>query len=690
MANVVPASSRDLSAILDSADQAVYEVTTTADGPAGSLPLTDEMLKDWPSGDLFGLSQNAGMGWTATEVARDPYLILSTQGGLRGADGRPIALGYHTGHWEIGILVQEAAEELRRLDVVPFAGMVSDPCDGRTQGTAGMMDSLPYRNDAAIVFRRLIRSLPRRKGVLGIATCDKGLPAMMMALAGSKHLAGVLVPGGVTLPPREGEDAGKIQSIGARYAHGELTLQDAAEAGCRACASPGGGCQFLGTAATSQVVAEALGMTLPHAALAPSGQPIWRDMARRSARALVALAARGGTLGDVLTRAAVRNAMVVHAAFGGSTNLLLHVPAIAYAAGLTRPTVDDWHEVNLKVPRLVSVLPNGPYYHPTVRAYLAGGVPEVMLHLRELNLLDQSVLTVAGEPLERVLAWWETSERRKRLRERLFEQDGVDPDGVIMSPRRARDQGLTSTVTFPRGNIAPYGSVIKSTAIDPSVVDEDGVYRKTGPARVFTRERDAIAAIKGHGDRPIRPGDVLVLMGRGPAGAGMEEIYQITAALRYLSFGKHVALLTDARFSGVSTGACIGHVSPEALAGGPIGKLRDGDSIRITIDRVNLEGSLDFVGTPGTELETHEGARVLAERSPHPMLSADPDLPDDTRLWAALQALGGGTWGGCVFDTDAIIAALSAQERSNQHRKPEVDQLHDREPIAARAEPLEA
>jgi xylonate dehydratase len=650
-----------LSGILNSPDPSVYEVTTKADGPAGSLPLTEEMLTDWPSGDLFGLSQNAGMGWTATEVARDPYLILSTQGGLRGPDGQPIALGYHTGHWEIGLLVKEAAEELRRLDVVPFAGMVSDPCDGRTQGTAGMMDSLPYRNDAAIVFRRLIRSLPRRKGVLGIATCDKGLPAMMMALAGSKHLAGVLVPGGVTLPPREGEDAGKIQSIGARYAHGELSLPEAAELGCRACASPGGGCQFLGTAATSQVVAEALGITLPHSALVPSGQPIWRDVALRSARALVALAAQGLTLADVLTDAAIRNAMVVHAAFGGSTNLLLHIPAIAFAAGLRRPTVDDWHDVNVKVPRLVSVLPNGPYYHPTVRAYLAGGVPEVMLHLRGLNLLDLSVRTVTAEPLERVLQWWETSDRRKRLRERLFDQDGVDPDDVIMSEERGKKLGLTSTVTFPRGNLAPVGSVIKSTAIDPSVVDADGVYRKTGPARVFTREHDAIAAIKGQGDRPIRPGDVLVLMGRGPAGAGMEEIFQITSALRYLSFGKHVAVLTDARFSGVSTGACIGHVSPEALAGGPIGKLRDGDLIRIIVDRIKLEGSLDLVGPDGVEFGPDQGTRVLAERSAHPQLSADPDLPDDTRLWAALQAVGGGTWGGCVYDTDSIVAALAAR-----------------------------
>jgi putative YjhG/YagF family dehydratase len=661
MSRVNDNSSRKLTSILDSPDPSVYEVTTKADGPAGSLPLTEEMLTDWPSGDLFGLSQNAGMGWTATEVARDPYLILSTQGGLRGPDGQPIALGYHTGHWEIGILVQETAEELRRLDVVPFAGMVSDPCDGRTQGTAGMMDSLPYRNDAAIVFRRLIRSLPRRKGVLGIATCDKGLPAMMMALAGSKQLAGVLVPGGVTLPPREGEDAGKIQSIGARFAHGELTLPEAAELGCRACASPGGGCQFLGTAATSQVVAEALGITLPHAALVPSGQPIWRDMARRSARALVALAAQGLTLADVLTDAAIRNAMVVHAAFGGSTNLLLHIPAIAFAAGLKRPTVDDWHEINVKVPRLVSVLPNGPFYHPTVRAYLAGGVPEVMLHLRELHLLDLSVRTVTAEPLERVLEWWEKSERRRHLRERLYEQDGVDPDDVIMSPKRAKEQGLTSTVTFPRGNLAPIGSVIKSTAIDPSVVDADGVYRKTGPARVFTRERDAIAAIKGQGKRPIRPGDILVLMGRGPAGAGMEEIFQITSALRYLSFGKHVAVLTDARFSGVSTGACIGHVSPEALAGGPIGRLRDGDLIRIIVDRIKLEGSLDLVGADGVEFGPDEGARILATRSAHPQLSADPDLPDDTRLWAALQAVGGGTWGGCVYDTDAIVAALAGK-----------------------------
>jgi dihydroxyacid dehydratase/phosphogluconate dehydratase len=299
-----------------------------------------------------------------------------------------------------------------------------------------------------------------------------------------------------------------------------------------------------------------------------------------------------------------------------------------------------------------------------VRAFLAGGVPEVMLHLRTFGLLDETVNTVAGITLGQVLDWWETSIRRKQLRDRLFDQDGVDPDNVIMSPDQAKANGLTSTVTFPKGNLAPEGSVIKSTAIDPTVVDPDGVYRKTGPARVFTREREAIAAIKGQGTRPLKPGDVLVLIGRGPMGAGMEEIFQITTALKHLSFGKHIAVLTDARFSGVSTGACIGHIGPEALAGGPIGRVRDGDLIRIVVDRIRLEGSVDLVGADGAEFGTEEGARVLERRTAHPNLGPDPDLPDDTKLWAALQSVGGGTWGGCVFDVEAIVEALTAARRN--------------------------
>jgi putative YjhG/YagF family dehydratase len=648
---------KSLDALVE-ADPALFDLTTSASGPAGRLPLTEELLLNAPSGDVFGLSMDAGMGWNPSELSRKEFLILSTQGGIRAPDGRPVALGYHTGHWEVGLLMKAAAEELHALGFVPFAGFCTDPCDGRTQGTAGMMDSLPYRNDAAQVFRRLIRSLPTRAGVLGVATCDKGLPAMMMALAAMHDLPCVLVPGGVTLPPVDGEDAGKIQSIGARFAHGEITLDQAAELGCRACASPGGGCQFLGTAATSQVVGEALGLSLPHSALAPSGQPLWLDLARRSARALARMSAQRLTTRDILSEASLRNAMTAHAAFGGSTNLLLHIPAIAFSAGLRRPTVDDWIEVNRKVPRLVDALPNGPVGHPTVRVFLAGGVPEVMLHLRRLGLLEESSLTVTGEPLGKVLTWWEHSRQRQALRALLKERDGVEPDEVIMSPERAHARGLTSTVTFPRGNLAPEGSVIKSTAIDPSVVGEDGVYRKVGPARVFTTERAAVAAIKGIGPKKVQPGDVLVLICRGPMGAGMEEIYQVTSALKHLRWGKHIAVLTDARFSGVSTGACIGHIGPEALAGGPIGKVRDGDRIEIVVDRQRLEGSVNLVGEGETDYGAEEGSRVLRNRATREDLASDERLPDDTRLWAALQSVSGGTWGGCVYDAEAIVRRL--------------------------------
>ncbi|MBI3838695.1 MAG: YjhG/YagF family D-xylonate dehydratase [Planctomycetia bacterium] len=655
---------REILKILDSADPRLYDVQTHARGPQGSLPISAEMLRDWPSGDLFGLTQNAGMGWEPRDMVGPQFLLLSTQGGIRADDGTPIALGYHTGHWEVGLLVQEAARVLKQAGAVPFAAYCSDPCDGRTQGTVGMFDSLPYRNDAAIIFRRLIRSLPTRRGVLGVATCDKGLPAMMLALAGNLDLPCVLVPGGVSLPPTTGEDAGKVQTIGARYAHGELSLEDAAALSCRACASPGGGCQFLGTAATAQVVGEALGLSLPHSALAPSGQPIWLDMARRSAKALLSLHESKINLRDILTDASIRNAMIVHAACGGSTNLLLHIPAIAHEARLRLPTLEDWRKINALVPRFVDALPNGPVGHPTVRVFLAGGVPEIMLHLRTLGLLDLEVLTVSGCKLGEVLDWWERSPRRAALREALSTRDGVDPDDVIMSPERAESRGLTRTVCFPRGNLAPDGSVIKSTAIDARVVDADGVYRKTGPARVFTRERDAVAALKAQGNRTIKAGDIIVLIARGPLGSGMEETYQVTSALKFLEWGREVAVITDARFSGVSTGACIGHVGPEALAGGPIGKVLEGDRIRIIVDRNRLVGSIDLVGDANRDFGAEEGTRVLAARAPRGDLKPDAKLPDDTRLWAALQRASGGTWAGCVYDVERIIRVLEAGEKA--------------------------
>jgi dihydroxyacid dehydratase/phosphogluconate dehydratase len=277
-----------------------------------------------------------------------------------------------------------------------------------------------------------------------------------------------------------------------------------------------------------------------------------------------------------------------------------------------------------------------------------------MLHLRRAGMLELNARTASGMTLGDVLDWWEQSERRARLRAVLKERDGIDPDEVIMTPDQAARRGMTSTVCFPGGNLAPGGSVIKSTALDPSVVDADGIYRKTGPAKVFTTERAAITAVK---DGTIKPGDIMVLCARGPMGSGMEEVYQLTAALRHLSFGKHVALLTDARFSGISAGACIGHVTPEALAGGPIGKVRDGDTVRIVIDRKKLEGTVDLLGPGGT---VESGTSLLEQRGPREDLQPDPELPDDTRLWAALQDVSGGSWGGSVFDVEAIVSALEA------------------------------
>lgn len=629
-------------------------------GPQGRLPLTADALREEPSGNLFGMTQNVAMGWHPEEVGRDHYCIVSTQGGLRAEDGSPLALGYHTGHWEVPLLVKQAAATLRAHNSIPFAVYCSDPCDGRSQGTAGMFDSLPYRNDAAMTMRRLIRSLPTRQGVIGIGTCDKGLPAIMMALAGTADLPGIVVPGGVTLPDPDAEDTAIVQTIGARFAHGLITLDYAAEMGCRACGSAGGGCQFLGTAATSQVIAEALGMALPHSALAPSGEPVWLDIAHRSALALLHLKAARIRLRDILTQHALENAMLVHAAFGGSTNLLLHLPAIAHAAGLSLPTVADWQAVNRSVPRLVDALPNGPRNHPTVQVFFAGAVPEVMLHLRAMGLLHLDVLTVSGQTLSENLDWWTQSPRRRLCRERLASEAQVDPDDVIMSAERARANGLTSTMIFPVGNIAPEGSVVKATAIDPSVIGPDNTYRKRGTVRVFTSEKDAVAAVKGLTDAPVEPGHIIVLIGIGPLGTGMEETYQLTSALKYIAWGKHVPIITDGRFSGVSTGACIGHVGPEALADGPIGRLRDGDEIDIVIDRNTLEGHINLVAADGRELAPSEAARVLSERPPHPDLRVHAKLPDDTRLWAALQRASGGVWNGCVYDVDRIVAVIEA------------------------------
>jgi xylonate dehydratase len=605
-------------------------------GPEGSLDYTEEDLLNRPSGDLFGVSQNAGMSGKGDGATDPNMVIMSTLGGWPGA-----ALGAHTGHNELYKLVEIAAREFSRLGQLPFALHTSDTCDGRTQGTIWANISLASRN---VIYKSLatqLRGIPCAEGVLGIATCDKGLPAMTMLIASLRqfpgNLPGIIVPGGVTLPPEEGEDAGTIQSLGARFAKGLVNLEQAQDLGCKACATPGGGCQFFGTAATAQAVAEAMGLALPHSALAPSGFDIWTDLARDSARAIVEMRQNGVGVKDILTEASIRNAMVIHAAMGGSTNLLLHIPAIAHAAGLPRPTREDFQEINLKAPRIVDCLPTG--VHPTVRVFMAGGVPEVMLHLAELGLLELDAKTVTGKSVGENLDAWRTSDRRRVLRERLLAEDGVDPDDVILPPSKARQMGFTSTVAYPTGNIAPEGSVVKATSIHPRLLDADGVYHKVAPCRTFTSESKAIQAVK-YGT--IQPGEVIVIMCRGPLAAGMPETYEVTAAIKGVPELSDCALITDARFSGVTTGPCFGHVSPEALAvGAPLGKLLDGDMIEIKLDTKTMICSINALVD-------------LDSRPTRTDLERDPNLPDFIRQWALVQNLSGGVWGGCVEDINLL------------------------------------
>ncbi len=319
--------------------------------------------------------------------------------------------------------------------------------------------------------------------------------------------------------------------------------------------------------------------------------------------------------------------MVVKAAFGGSTNLLDSSPGHCTRSGLAGdPRSQTGSKVNRLVPRLVDALPNGPRNFATVQVFLAGGVPEVMLKLREHGLLDDE-----GEDRERRNARTRASIGGATAVAALScgasckERDGIDPDDVIMSPDRARSRGLTSAVCFPIGNLAPEGSVVKSTAIDPSLVGEDNVYRHTGPARVFVTEAAAIQAIKARQD--FAKAMSSCSFAAGPLGAGMQEIYQITSALKQLPHCKHVAVLTDARFSGVSTGACIGHISPEALAGGPIGKVREGDQIEIVIDRARLDRLCAVGWANGEEqFSAEEGTLRLSSRSPRPDLAPHPAI----------------------------------------------------------------
>ena len=366
---------------------------------------------------------------------------------------------------------------------------------------------------------------------------------------------------------------------------------------------------------------------------------------------------------DILTGASLRNAMVTHAAFGGSTNLLLHVPAIAHAAGLPRPAARDWAEISRSVPRLVDALPNGPRNHPTVQVFLAGGVPEVMLHLRRAGLLDCSVLTAEGVTLGVQLDKWEASERRTRLGQRLRDLDGVDPDDVILSPEAASSRGLASTMCLPVGNLAPDGAVIKSTAIDPSVVGcRTASTASPGRRRCSSASRRPSRRSR-HGR--IKSGDVLVLICRGPMGAGMEETYQLTSALKYLRLRQARRApdrrAVQRRFDGRVYRARLARgARRRADRQAPRRRPRSASS-SIAVGWRARSTSLDSQ----TNAWMQKRARGCFTIAPHDRtLPQIPCCPTTRGCGPRSRTSSGGTWGGCVFDVDRILEVLAAGRRA--------------------------
>ena len=519
---------------------------------------------------------------------------------------------------------------------------VSDPCDGRTQGTDGMMDSLAYRNDAAIVLRRLIRSLPTGRGVMAVGTCDKGLPAMLLALAGAADLPGIAVPGGVTLPAARGRGRRHraVHRRALRARRWSTSSTPPRWAAARA-ARPAAAASSSAPRRPRRWWPRRSGSTLPHAALAPSGTPVWLDLAPPlGLRRCCAWRPRAPRVGDLLTDGAVRNAMLAHAAFGGSTNLLLHLAGVAREAGLRAP---DGRRLDRRQPRDAAARRRAaqrPAQPPdgarAPRRRRAGGAAAPAAR-SACSTSTPAPSPAAGARRRPGLVG---GERRSAQagRERLREA-GVDPDDVIAPPATARARGLAPTLVFPVGNLAPRG-LRGQGDLDRREPRCAATCSTTAgrPACSPRASRPCGRSRRADGDA-LRPGDVLVLAGAGPLGTGMAEIASITIALKLLPWGREVAVLTDGRFSGVSTGPCIGHVSPEALAGGPIGRLRDGDLVEIDVDRARLDGQRRPRRRRGPAL--HARARRPARwrrATSTPRSPPHPRLPDDTRLWAALQA----------------------------------------------------
>ena len=548
-------------------------------------PLRSQRLREV---NFQGDALRLGMNWTEEDLAKPQVLVESAYG-----------MG-HPGTFHFRGLVEEVSNGVFEAGGKPAEFVVSDICDGVVQATDGMSYSLVSRDVMAAMIEIHALGHPHDAMVL-ISGNDKSVPAQLLAIARC-DLPAVHVPGGIQVNAANYITSNEIWAMGAAVRRGELP-QDELELAQRGACPTCGACQFMGSAATGQVLSEALGLALPGSALVPEPLTKLLRYARAAGKQVLRLLAEDLTPRRILTREAFENAIVIHAAIGGSTNALLHLPPIAREAGV-EITIDDFDRIHRQVPVLANVKTTGRY--PVDYFWYAGGVPAVMLELRDVLHLD--CMTVTGKTLGENLQEIEHSPFFMRERLGHLRNFKIDRDEII----RPRNDpfGTDGGLAILRGNLAPDGAMVKTFSVPKEM------HIHTGPARVFEDEPDAIDALI---ERKIRPGDVMVIRYEGPRANGMPEMYFAAAILSADPELNHTtAIVTDGRYSGAMKGPCIGHVAPEALEGGPIALVEENDLIELNVP----ERRLAIVGIDGRPRRDDEVTEILAQRrgrwSPRP------------------------------------------------------------------------
>lgn len=520
-----------------------------------------------------------GMNWTEEDLAKPQVLVDSAYG-----------MG-HPGTFHFRPLIEEVSNGVFEAGGKPGVFTVSDICDGVAQAHAGMSYSLVSRDIMAAMIEIHALGHPH-DGMVLISGNDKSVPAHLLAIARC-NLPAIHLPGGTQLNAPDYLTSNHLWEMGMSVERGELAQADLEQAQHGACPTCGA-CQFMGSASTGQVLAEALGLALPGSALVPAPLTQLLRYARATGKQILRLIEEEITPRRILTREAFENAIIIHAAVGGSTNALLHLPVIAREAGV-EITLDDFDRIHRQVPVLANVKTTGRY--PVEYFWYAGGVPAVMLELRDMLHLD--CLTVTGKTLGENL---EEIAGSRFFAERIGYLNNVKVSRREILRPRSEPFGPDGGIAVLHGNLAPGGAVVKAFAVPKEM------HVHTGPARVFEFEDAALDALR---QRKIAPGDVVVIRYEGPRANGMPEMYFASAIIAAdPALNTTTALITDGRFSGAMKGPCIGHVTPEALEGGPIALIEENDLIEINVP----ERRLAIVGIQGQHLPTHEVEQTLAAR----------------------------------------------------------------------------